>query len=62
MTNRVQEELMQAVSSGNKKTIRRYVERGANVNTRTNDGHTPVFIAALNGHADIIKILVDLKS
>jgi len=40
--------------------VRLLAERGANVKTPTNNGATPVFIAAQNGHAKVVRLLAEL--
>ena len=40
--------------------IRVLAELGADVNTPIDDGATPVFIAAQNGHVDAIRVLKEL--
>jgi ankyrin repeat protein len=40
--------------------IKVLVDLGADVTTPTNEGATPVYIAAQKGHLDVIKVLVNL--
>ncbi len=38
------------------------LEKGVNINTVTADGATPLFIAAQNGHVEVVKIVLAAKS
>ena len=35
------------------------MEKGADANLATEDGYSPIFIAANNGHAEVVKLLVE---
>ena len=51
--------LMFAASAGHIGALRLLAEHGANVETPMNDGATPVYIAACNGHEEVVKQLLD---
>jgi len=40
--------------------VRVLAELGANVETPTNDGCTPVYFASYNGHAEVVRVLAEL--
>jgi hypothetical protein len=53
-------ELIRASGQGDIGTVRRLLERGANVNTRDKEsGWTPLMAAALSGSIDVVKLLVE---
>ena len=41
------------------KAVQQLVREGADVNARSNDGMTPLAIAAFWGYADIVKVLLE---
>ena len=51
-------ELLDAVKEGNKRSMDRWMKRGARVNTRNADGRTPLMVAALEGHAQCAEQLI----
>lgn len=54
---KIQEYFYQAVFDGNPHGIKEQIENGANVNARSESGHSAVSIAALGGYVDIIRTL-----
>ena len=48
-----------AVQYGNFYLVERLLENGANVNQKTNDGTTSLYIALRNNHSDIIRLLIN---
>ncbi|XP_070540511.1 fibronectin type 3 and ankyrin repeat domains protein 1-like [Ptychodera flava] len=51
--------LMRACTlGGNTEVARVLISSGANVNTKDNDGKTPLMIAALNGHLSLVELLI----
>ncbi len=53
------EELLDAASDGNSEEVRLLIAQGANVNTVTNIGITPLHLAAENGHTEAVGVLID---
>ncbi|MEJ2245809.1 MAG: ankyrin repeat domain-containing protein [Acidobacteriota bacterium] len=51
-------ELTEAVSSGDIDAVRRLLLAGADVNIRTNEEMTPLFLASLKGHTEIVRLLL----
>jgi ankyrin repeat protein len=47
--NRIDQELMDAAGENNLPEVRRLVSVGANVNTKDEDGETPLHFASWNG-------------
>ncbi|XP_002737915.1 fibronectin type 3 and ankyrin repeat domains protein 1-like [Saccoglossus kowalevskii] len=51
--------LMRACTlGGNTEVAKTLINAGANVNTKDNDGKTPLMIAALNGHLSLVELLI----
>ncbi|MDO8953497.1 MAG: ankyrin repeat domain-containing protein [Gammaproteobacteria bacterium] len=50
--------LITAIREGNTERAIRLVQSGVNINRASVDGETPLFLAALNGHIDIVKALL----
>ncbi len=48
-----------AVLSGAQPTVRFHIHRGVNVNLRDGDGRSPLMLAALKGHIEICRLLLD---
>ena len=44
--------------SGNKEAVQLLIDAGANVNSTTNDGSSPLMFAASAGHTSVVKLLV----
>ena len=51
-------DVFEAAEKGNINDIRHFIANGANVNTPTKNGRTPVYFAAQNGHVHCIEVLV----
>ncbi|KAK7500175.1 hypothetical protein BaRGS_00008722 [Batillaria attramentaria] len=51
-----------AAASGDIVAVQQLVKQGADVNQRSNDGMTPLAIAAFWGYADIVKVLLDNRA
>jgi len=51
--------LVDAVSSGDLDAVRLHIDAGTDLNQKDDSGSTPVVIAALHGHKEITKILLD---
>ena len=51
--------LVDAVSSGDLDAVRLHIDAGTDLNQRDDSGSTPVVIAALHGHKEITKVLLD---
>lgn len=47
------------MAKGNVDEVARYVKRGWNLNVRDPTGMTPLHYAAQEGHADVVKALID---
>ncbi len=52
------EELLQASWDGKIKTVQALLEKGADVNAKTEDGFFALMYASQNGHTDIVKLLL----
>jgi ankyrin repeat protein len=53
-------ELFNAVVKGTHEEVGRLIDKGANVNARdSTSGHTPLMIAAMLNHQNVVKILID---
>jgi len=55
----VNEELLSAARKGDLATVKELCEKGAAIETKTPYGQTPLYLAAMNGHADVVLFLVD---
>src|SRR5947199_4046829 len=53
------EDLLSASRSGDLAAVRTALERGAALETKTPYGQTPLYLAAMNGHADVVTFLLD---
>lgn len=51
--------LFRAAARGVPDMARELIDRGANVNARSNRGITPLHRAAQNGHVEIVEMLLD---
>jgi ankyrin repeat protein len=61
MVARLDSFLMAAVESGHRTTVEWLLQRGANVNARSDapSRHTPLHAAAWNGDLELVKLLVE---
>lgn len=55
----VNEELLSAARKGDLAAVKALCEKGAAIETKTPYGQTPLYLAAMNGHADVVQFLVD---
>jgi hypothetical protein len=53
------EELLSAARKGDLAAVKALCEKGASIETKTPYGQTPIYLAAMNGHADVVQFLVD---
>ena len=51
--------LSQAVIAGNKEIVQQVLAKKADTNVRGKDGRTPLYLAVLHGHIEIIHLLID---
>jgi hypothetical protein len=59
MNGELDKKLLEAVRRGNAYKVIEFLREGANVNTRDEDGLTPLHNAAANGHLDVVKLLLE---
>jgi len=52
-------QLLKACEQGLTNIAQWIIDAGANVNTKSMSGWTPLMIAAMNGHKDIVKLFLD---
>jgi ankyrin repeat protein len=50
-----------AATKGHSEVVRLLIEKGANLNTTTSCGRTPLFYAIENGHLKTVRLLVDMN-
>ena len=53
------EDLLSASRAGNLAAVKTAIEGGAAIETRTPYGQTPLYLAAMNGHEDVVRFLLD---
>ena len=53
----MERDLLNAAFDGDQPKVMKLLAAGANKDAADNDGETPIFWAALNGHAEVIKML-----
>ena len=53
------EALLYAASSGALQDVTSLIQRGANIDARSNGGHTPLHLAVENGHFAVAEFLVE---
>jgi hypothetical protein len=54
----VNEELLAAARKGDLTSVKSSVEKGATLETKTSYGQTPLYLAAMNGHQDVVEFLL----
>ncbi len=52
-------ELLQAAFNGNAEAVKSCLDRGADVNSRNNNGATPLFLAAFQNRPDLVQLLLE---
>jgi hypothetical protein len=53
------EELLTASRKGDLTAVRQLIDKGAAIETKTAYGQTPLFLAAMNGHEDVVRFLLE---
>ncbi len=53
------QDLLDAARQGDLAAVKSLLERGAALETKTPYGQTPLYLAAMNGHADVATFLLD---
>lgn len=54
----INEELLAAARRGDLASVKTSVEKGAALETKTSYGQTPLYLAAMNGHEDVVEFLL----
>jgi hypothetical protein len=54
----VNEELLTAARNGDLASVKALVEKGATLETKTSYGQTPLYLAAMSGHQDVVDFLL----
>ena len=55
----VNEELLAAARTGDLALVKASIEKGAALETKTSYGQTPLYLAAMSGHQDVVDFLLD---
>ena len=55
----VNDDLLDAARKGDLAAVRTLCEKGAAIETKTPYGQTPLYVAAMNGHTDVVRFLVE---
>lgn len=55
----INEDLLNAARKGDLAAVKALCEKGAAIETTTPYGQTPLYLAAMNGHADVVQYLLD---
>ena len=55
----VNDELLNAARKGDLAAVKALCEKGAAIEAKTPYGQTPLYLAAMNGHAEVVRFLVD---
>src|SRR5450432_4140019 len=53
------QELLSAARAGDLAAVKAAVENGAAIETKTTYGQTPLYLAAMNGHEEVVHFLLD---
>ena len=54
----VNEELLAAARRGDLASVKTSIEKGAAIETKTSYGQTPLYLAAMNGHQEVVEFLL----
>src|SRR5882762_5705519 len=52
-------DLLSAARNGDLAAVKTAMEGGATVETKTPYGQTPLYLAAMNGHEEVVRLLLD---
>ena len=55
----VNDDLLDAARKGDLAAVKTLCEKGAAIETKTPYGQTPLYLAAMNGHAEVVRFLVE---
>ena len=55
----INEELLDASRKGDFASVKSLLEKGAALEAKTSYGQTPLYLAAMNGHEDVVKLLLE---
>jgi hypothetical protein len=55
----VNEEVLSAARKGDLAAVKALCEKGAAIETKTSYGQTPLYLAAMNGHAEVVRFLLE---
>jgi len=53
------EELLAASRGGDLAAVRQLIEKGAAIEAKTAYGQTPLYLAAMNGHEEVVRFLLE---
>ena len=55
----VNEDLLEAARAGDLAAVQALIGKGAAIETKTDYGQTPLYLAAMNGREDVVRYLLD---
>ncbi len=55
------EDLLSASRAGDLTAVKTAIENGAALETKTSYGQTPLYLAAMSGHEDVVRFLLDWR-